>query len=1023
MNSLTGRTFGKYYIMEKIREGGMSSVYKAYQPGLDRYVAVKILPPFHAERADFGRRFESEAKVIASIHHPNILPVYDYGQHDGYSFIVMRYIQGTLTLKEFMETPLSLERITDLMVQISAALDHAHQEGVIHRDVKPSNVLLDGEWALLTDFGLAKMTEASVKLTPTGVGIGTPAYMSPEQGQGLKVCHRTDIYSLGVILFEMLTGRIPHNAETPFAIVLKRATEPLPLPSASNSEISEAVERVVLKALAPDPDDRYQSAGALAEALGEAVEGSAVAESPKPSEVMTDKTGIVVPRVRQAPAFAHGIPRHIVKPLLLMAAAAVMLIVVAAVALGSFAIGRGGKHASASSPPTIALQTRVLATEQAPGTGSAVFPDPPSAALPLTDPIIYTVDDGGSQSLYATDRSGSGPFLLVSGGDRVSGRFCPYGQYVLVELQRSGKRTLYVMRADGSHPQVLSSDLDDGWAYCSDDGEKVWAAGRKEGVWDAVVMDADGSNSIALVSGVADYDVSWDEGWQKVATSLKEGDQYALYVTSGDRETRQDVTRGKNASYSYSPELSATGQWLLYRTYEDETFFNLYLVNTESGQSTELATQVVYPQGWFSPSGENLLVRMMSTVDRPYDLYAYDIAGGEMVQLLSGDEVGGRFSPDGQWIIAHTRREGMYHLHIFSADGARQWEAVAPGTHAVWGRFSEDGQWVTASTRREGVYHLYLFRVDGTEKREIVGGGESVDWYAEATFSPDSQHLLLHLGRAAPPRSSLYLVTADGSEWIELARDADWQLSAAFTCDGQHIVFDSNREGQRAVYTADARGNHLRRVALGYRPRVTCDHSVGAEHSPPPPIPDGEHAMPPRPTPAAAMTAGPAQEPTSAERSTLPPTSLPVPTLTLEPNPTRSPTQAPEPMPTLGAAPSPTSAPVPYVVLRTSAPPGSSASGQSVNLGLRNEQGVAGRTYAFQCTVYAPDGAQGAAHSILSGDEWAYLLYPDDFAGASSSVGGEYQLICWVEGHRATDRFTVDEQMRIAEPEDPSDLP
>jgi serine/threonine protein kinase len=147
-----------------------------------------------------------------------------------------------------------------------AALDHAHQQEVIHRDVKPNNVLLDGEWAALTDFGLAKMTEASVKLTLTGVGIGTPAYMSPVQGQGLRVCQRTDIYSLGVILFEMLTGRIPYNAETLSAIVLKRATEPLPLPSASNPEIPEAVERVVLKALAPNPDDRCQSAGALTEA-------------------------------------------------------------------------------------------------------------------------------------------------------------------------------------------------------------------------------------------------------------------------------------------------------------------------------------------------------------------------------------------------------------------------------------------------------------------------------------------------------------------------------------------------------------------------------------------------------------------------------------------------------------------------------------------------------------------------------------------------------------------------------------
>jgi serine/threonine-protein kinase len=146
-----------------------------------------------------------------------------------------------------------LAQIVDIIGQVAAALDCAHRQGVIHRDVKPSNVLMDGNWALLGDFGLAKMTEASVKLTGSGVGVGTPAYMSPEQGQGADLDHRADVYSLGVILFEMLTGRIPHDAETPFAIVLRRVTEPLPLPRTINPDIPEPVERVILKALSREP--------------------------------------------------------------------------------------------------------------------------------------------------------------------------------------------------------------------------------------------------------------------------------------------------------------------------------------------------------------------------------------------------------------------------------------------------------------------------------------------------------------------------------------------------------------------------------------------------------------------------------------------------------------------------------------------------------------------------------------------------------------------------------------------------
>jgi tRNA A-37 threonylcarbamoyl transferase component Bud32 len=274
LESLVGQTLGQYQIVEQVGQGGMATVYKAYQPGLNRYVAVKVLPPIHAKQPGFSERFRREAKAIANLNHPNILPIYDSGQEGEYSFIVMRYVEDAHTLKQVMETRLSLRQITGLIEQIAAALDYAHRQGVIHRDVKPSNVLVDNDWALLTDFGLAKMTEDSVRLTGTGVGIGTPAYMSPEQGQGQSVDHRTDIYALGVILFEMLTGQIPHNAETPVAIVFKRATEPLPLPRALNPNITKAVERVVLKALAREPDDRFTSAGTLATALKEAVSGT-----------------------------------------------------------------------------------------------------------------------------------------------------------------------------------------------------------------------------------------------------------------------------------------------------------------------------------------------------------------------------------------------------------------------------------------------------------------------------------------------------------------------------------------------------------------------------------------------------------------------------------------------------------------------------------------------------------------------------------------------------------------------------
>lgn len=272
LQRLIGQTLGQYKIVEQIGQGGMASIFKAHQPGLNRDVALKILPPYIAEKEGFTERFTREAQAIGNLHHPNILPVYDSGQDKGYGYIAMRYVPNASTLAHLMRSQLTTEQVINITNQIAGALDHAHQAGVVHRDIKPSNILMDGDWVMLSDFGLAKMVQTPSELTGTGVGIGTPAYMSPEQAKGETIDHRTDIYSLGIMLFEMLTGTVPHKAETPLATVVKRINEPLPSPRNLNPEIPESVEQVLLKALAVTPAERYNSAGALAQSLETAFE-------------------------------------------------------------------------------------------------------------------------------------------------------------------------------------------------------------------------------------------------------------------------------------------------------------------------------------------------------------------------------------------------------------------------------------------------------------------------------------------------------------------------------------------------------------------------------------------------------------------------------------------------------------------------------------------------------------------------------------------------------------------------------
>ncbi len=264
--SLIGITLGQYQIIEPIGAGGMASVYKAYQPSLDRHVAIKVLPAQHALSPGFKQRFVREARAVAQLSHPNILPIYDVGLQGDLSYFVMKYVPGQ-TLRHVLGQPIDLFTVCDYIEQIASALDHAHRHGIVHRDIKPTNILMEDDWLLLADFGLAKIVMGSQELTGTGAIVGTPTYLSPEQGEGKVVDHRCDIYSLGVVLYEMVTGHVPFDADSPMGIIFKHIYEPLPLPRRHNPTLPVGVEQIIQKAMAKEPAERYNSAGEMAVAL------------------------------------------------------------------------------------------------------------------------------------------------------------------------------------------------------------------------------------------------------------------------------------------------------------------------------------------------------------------------------------------------------------------------------------------------------------------------------------------------------------------------------------------------------------------------------------------------------------------------------------------------------------------------------------------------------------------------------------------------------------------------------------
>jgi tRNA A-37 threonylcarbamoyl transferase component Bud32 len=272
MSFNVGENVGPYRIIEQLGQGGMATVYKAYHASLDRYVALKVLHLAFHEDQTFTTRFQREARVVARLEHPCIVPIYDYSEHEKRPFLVMKYIEGDTLKARLNQGPLTSEEIEQVVNSVGSALAYAHKQGILHRDIKPSNVMIAKDGSMyLADFGLARIAEAGESTMSSDSIMGTPQYISPEQAMGKKDLDAgTDIYSFGVMLYEMVVGQVPFSADTPFSIIHDHIYTPLPLPMKVNPNVPEPVQRVLLKALAKDRLDRYTSTEELMTAFKDA---------------------------------------------------------------------------------------------------------------------------------------------------------------------------------------------------------------------------------------------------------------------------------------------------------------------------------------------------------------------------------------------------------------------------------------------------------------------------------------------------------------------------------------------------------------------------------------------------------------------------------------------------------------------------------------------------------------------------------------------------------------------------------
>ena len=393
--NLKGTKLGKYDVEEEIGRGGMGAVYRGYDPTLGRRVAIKVLAPHLVWEKAFVERFVREAQAAAQIKHPNIVTIYDVGQEGSWHYFVMEYLEGeTLTGTIQRRGQIPAQEALDILRQLAEALDYAHGRGLVHRDVKPSNVMMDATGhATLNDFGIVQAAQGS-RLTATGTMIGTLEYMSPEQMQGVRVGPRSDQYSLGVVAYEMLTGRVPFKAESTAALIHKVVYDAPPSLHSIRPDLSQALEQVLSRVLAKDATARYASGSELIRALEQAMLGIAATEGARgrptgatqPAGARATRTP-PPSRVPATGARATG-KRSIPTVIWALGGGALALFLLMAVIVGVIIVaGSGGDDSLAASPPEATAVALGASANEETATPAAELP-PTEMPAPTEEPIV-----------------------------------------------------------------------------------------------------------------------------------------------------------------------------------------------------------------------------------------------------------------------------------------------------------------------------------------------------------------------------------------------------------------------------------------------------------------------------------------------------------------------------------------------------------------------------------------------------------------------------------------------------------
>ena len=732
MSDLVGETVGAYRITERLGRGGMADVYKAFHTALEVHRAVKFIRPEFVTSDDFKARFQKEAQGVARLSHPNIVQIHDFGEEDNRYYMVMEFVAGE-TLKERLQRggAMPIDETVRLVEAVAGALKYAHERDLIHRDIKPDNIMIDGDGRpVLMDFGIAKLLTTETQLTQTGMGIGTPAYMAPEQAKGLEVGPPADIYALSIVLFEMLTGRVPFSADTPMAVMLKALSDPLPMPREINPDISEPLQAVILKGTAKEPEHRYATVDDFLAGLKNAMAGVPPADE-APTVVRPSAAASTAP---PAAAPASEPPRK-KRPVALMAGIAAVLLLGAGWWLMSgsepdeagaeVSDAAGVEAAGATAEPA---DGPAMSTQTSPAPTMATQPATVTTSRPAASPAATPA--ATSFAPAATERPVAYAYRDEIGADEIvrTSVALEAGEHVFLNVYSADVLTDFTLMAPDGRKEVFRTYADKGPLEIKTSGNhEFFFASRREESGEVDVellrLKEAGLNGGVLQPGQFFAGTTrWPGEWVEGTVSLTRGQTVFFDVTRSEVTTdfwltepdgRKDLFKSYSDSGPIEVRQTGVHRWVADpRADKAADFeFNLYVVDPPivAGGAVEF--------GGFTAGATEIPGQVVE--------YGIDLNAGDTIYF---DVLEASVTTD----FLLTAPDGR--TQIFKTYGDRGPETLRDG-----------GRYVLRADPRSDKLSEYEFTLHRLDPATIVGGEIGVDQYVKGSTSQPGQQIVYQL--------------------------------------------------------------------------------------------------------------------------------------------------------------------------------------------------------------------------------------------------------------------------------------